>query len=261
MKRIGAPCLLAWLFVLAGCETAPVSEQPEARGDVERSPISYFARAECEPLAALLKLHEAYPAARFYLEKVENGVVGSGKATELKFRDYDELEAGVRAPQGALVWVKCVLDNREVSVTVTHRHMDIKAGPYLWHLRGKARESARAFVEGTGKTFGAAGVVKPIWHVTMNPLSPKAATALCERLGISGLDVFTVNSAGRMTPAGKVSRDGLGEVKRPAVAELWHAGARLRLEFIEQDDEIIASIEAHDAAAFIDMANKAETPN
>ena len=260
MTRIGALVLVALLFALAGCETAPVSNEPEARGHEEPSPVSFFARASCEPLAALLRLREAYPDTRFYLEKVENGVVGSGKATELKFSNHDELEAGVRAPQGALVWVKCVLDSRDVSVTVTHRHMDVKAGPYMWNARGLARESAQAFVDGANKVFNAAGVARPIWHVTMKPLQPKAAGALCERLGVSELDVFAVNSAGRMTPVGKVSRDALGDVTRPAVAEFSFARARLVLEFIEQDDEIITSIEIRDTAVFVDLAGKAEPP-
>lgn len=260
MTRIGAIVLVAHLFALAGCETTPVSNETEARGHEEPSPVSFFARASCEPLAALLKLRDGYPEARFYLEKVENGVVGTGKATELKFTNHDELEASVRVSQGTLVWVKCLLDGREVSVTVTHGHIDVKASPYMWSARGKARESADEFVAGAQRLFTQAGVVKPVWHINLKPLSAAAAGELCARLGASDLDLFAVTSAGRLVPKGKISRDTLAKVARPAVVQFRFPMAMLDLQFVEMDDEVFASIEAGNPATFVDLANKAEPP-
>lgn len=260
MNRIWAMNLALTLLLLTGCEAAPATSEPEGPGAKEPSPVSFFARASCDPLAALLKLRDAYPEARFYLEKVENGVVGTGKATELKFTNPEELEAGVRAPQGSLVWVKCLLDGREVGVTVTHGHIDVKAGPYMWSARGKARESAEEFVAGAKRLFTQAGVVNPVWHINLKPLSAAAAGELCARLGASDLDLFAVTSAGRMVPKGKISHDTLAKVERPAVVQFRFPMALLDLQFVEMDDEVFASIEAGNPATFVDLANKAEPP-
>lgn len=255
--------VMAGLFVclLTGCESTPDSRPAIEAGDAQPSTTSFFARAACDPLDVLMALHGQFPNTRFHVTKVEEAVVNASsgrQSVELRFDSLEELEAGVRAPVGMLVLVSGVIDGREVGLNVSHGHMDVKAGPLKWQSRGKPRESARSFADGAAKAFSAAKVQGAAWHVTIEPQTAKTASELCARLNVNELNLFSVSAAGRKSPMGKVTPEGIASVNRPAVAEFRSRHLTVTLEFIEQDDSVLVFVETATADSFVAAAEAIE---
>ena len=140
--RLGlvALCLLC---CLAACQS-PSAMEEQGPSAVPSSQGFMMARSNCLPHDALIGLFKAYPQGRFFLNTSHGIVARDTKPPELKARTLEKLEQETAVPAGQTVWVTALLDQREVSVNVSHAHMTVKAGPYLWALRGKPRESAAA---------------------------------------------------------------------------------------------------------------------
>ncbi|KAA0218463.1 hypothetical protein EDM80_00830 [bacterium] len=218
-----------------------------------------MARANCDTGVALLGLFKAYPDARFYLHKSAGIVTRDTTPPELKARTLEDLERETAVPAGQMVWVTALLDQREISVSVSHAHMTVKAGPYLWSARGRPREAAGEFVDGAIKLFKAAGVRSAHWTLNFADLTPADVPRLCEKLGVTEMECFGVSSTGRLVPRDPVAPSQLGQVQRPAVARRDVEGGRLTVRLLEGIEDFLVEIESTNADAFERLAEQAES--
>ncbi|HRJ79091.1 MAG: hypothetical protein HPKKFMNG_01772 [Planctomycetes bacterium] len=256
--RLGLVALCLVCF-LAACQS-PSAMEEQGPSAAPSSQGFMMARSNCLPHDALMGLFKAYPQGRFFLNTSHGIVARDTKPPELKARTLEKLEQETAVPAGQTVWVTALLDQREVSVNISHGHMDVKAGPYLWALRGKPRESAAAFVDGAVTLFKAAGVRSAQWTLDFNDLTPADVQRLCERLGVAELECFGVSSTGRLVPQQPVSPSQLGKVQRPALARRDLPGGRLNVQLLEGIEDFLVEIESADADAFERLAELAESP-